>query len=508
MKTLKTCIFIICLLCMAACEKQPRTERVGEGMADVEIALRISVGALPTKAEEPAVRLNNLMIWLVRDGELVQYLSSSDSDYVTMSADGAFAMVRFGGVARGTYRLYAAANIGMEDLKSDISAYCSPYSTSIDEESFRKIELKALGNTAFSPVFDEEDVPMSAIQDISVSPGANHISMELLRVCGKIRLTVYNQIKDKNVFIESLRFSEKNPVSAYLFPGNDGMPSSGFTRFADYEMGADAVCIPSGGSFVCFEQMLYEAAGLNPMEMTLAGGIYDGSVSVPQLDVHEYRIGEEQISFEQGKQYMVKSHIANRYWHATGSNSVEAREILPADMASILDSDGLQDYLWVFEGENPTIRSVGKNMYLRLSEDYRNTVPLSDNSSVFTYNDLTFCHHWRGLSDYYKYIYLDGTTLRSQRSYAKSQDADRYKWYFYPVTREPHYELHSPEKRFRWQVDKLTYIDKYGAPAVLDNIRRNEILDIKVNIFYNDVSGKFYYEVSAWDTKDNEMDFN
>ena len=52
-------------------------------------------------------------------------------------------------------------------------------------------------------------------------------------------------------------------------------------------------------------------------------------------------------------------------------------------------------------------------------------------------------------------------------------------------------------------ISSLNYINKYGTPVPLEQIRRNQDVKIVVNIHYNPNSGVLYFETSDWDVSDN-----
>ncbi len=493
---------VFLLVFLSSCEKLP-SYLTGQDERDAELRLSFSFGKIRTKTlTEENDSVKDLMIWLVRNGKLVRHLSITDGN----TGD-----IRFSSMQRGNYRIYAAANLDSAFLDSDIDGLFSLRDSTIDENAFRALKFKSLSSGVYAPDFGE-NMPMSVVQDITVASGLNTVELELLRVCGKIRVSVYNRTKDKNVFIESLSFSETNPVSAYLFFNDHNVPE-GRTGFVNYSMPANPQCISPGDSLLQFEQYVYEAEELRPFTMNIKGGIYEDSQDSPQVDSYLYSLGPEQLSFEVGKSYFVKSHASDRYWHAAGPSSVEAKAIAQEDMSSILNGADLDNYLWIFDdAAQTTIKSVGQDRYMTVTEDNRTNVSLGPTPLKFNFNNLSFSHNWTQGTwysyTYYKYLMLSGNSLVSQRSRTVSQSGNEYKWYFYPLIESPVNLLHSPDKSFDWTVDELKYIDRYGASVPLENICRNEVLDIGINIFYNDVERKLYFELCAWDSESNEMTFD
>ena len=57
-------------------------------------------------------------------------------------------------------------------------------------------------------------------------------------------------------------------------------------------------------------------------------------------------------------------------------------------------------------------------------------------------------------------------------------------------------------------ISSLNYINKYGTPVPLEQIRRNQDVKIVVNIHYNPNSGVLYFETTDWVDDDNETTFD
>ena len=56
--------------------------------------------------------------------------------------------------------------------------------------------------------------------------------------------------------------------------------------------------------------------------------------------------------------------------------------------------------------------------------------------------------------------------------------------------------------------EPVTYIDDYGIPVPLNDICRNDAIDIKVHVFYNETYERFYFEVQPWDNKNSDTTFD
>ena len=54
----------------------------------------------------------------------------------------------------------------------------------------------------------------------------------------------------------------------------------------------------------------------------------------------------------------------------------------------------------------------------------------------------------------------------------------------------------------------LTFINDLGSPAPLTQIKRNENLQVGVNIFYNPQSGAFNFDVVPWTEVNGDVTFD
>ena len=84
-------------------------------------------------------------------------------------------------------------------------------------------------------------------------------------------------------------------------------------------------------------------------------------------------------------------------------------------------------------------------------------------------------------------------------------------WYFYKVnsitTTEEVFD--GAEALINYSDNDLSHIDPdLGIAVPLQRIKRNESIDIRVNIFFNKNTGKLAFETEIWKTVDNETTFD
>ena len=69
-------------------------------------------------------------------------------------------------------------------------------------------------------------------------------------------------------------------------------------------------------------------------------------------------------------------------------------------------------------------------------------------------------------------------------------------------------QLEGASVYFDKNILSLNYINKYGTPVPLEQIRRNQDVKIVVNIHYNPNSGVLYFETTDWVKDNNETTFD
>ena len=84
-------------------------------------------------------------------------------------------------------------------------------------------------------------------------------------------------------------------------------------------------------------------------------------------------------------------------------------------------------------------------------------------------------------------------------------------WYFYEVKPKTTQEevFDGAEALINYADNNLSHIDPdLGVSVPLQRIKRNESIDIRVNIFFNKNTGKLDFETEIWETVDNETTFD
>jgi len=490
----------------AGCIKDSFIEDMKEDSSGTEtVRVMLSSASLDTRSAKDGDIMKNLRIWLVKKGEnVVKYYSSTNPDAAT-------ANVVFENVDRGEYTMYIIAN-------SEANSTYTQGSTIND--NFLNATLPALTDNK-PPFTDSDGMPMSLIQEIKVTAGTNDIEAELVRVCGKIKVTVHNRTADKKVYLSSVSFTGKNPSTGYLFFKDHEVPAG--VTYGDFTSlsaatGADAVSIDVNKDEVVFEQYLYETGNIE-LGLDLKGALYpkdfSGTPTLAETFVDKWMFNGNatNISIDPAKYYIIANASNQRYFLTDNGTTLTAEHGQGNDddflaMLNQNESNYLK-YIWKFSSSSNPIQiqnygtdgtdgrylSIGNNTFGMSSSKVSITTDINGSTRRFYYDG--------NAKDYYIY-YDSGIHVHSGDGNTNTNRG----WYLHEIQKKPVNEgilfKDAEAKNFNHQTEELKYIDDFGAPVKLNEICRNQILDIHLNVFHSESTGKLYFEVNAWTIKDNK----
>ncbi len=406
---IRAIIYSLLLMVFAGCIKDSFIEDMKEDSSGTEtVRVMLSSASLDTRSAKDGDIMKNLRIWLVKKGEnVVKYYSSTNPDAAT-------ANVVFENVDRGEYTMYIIAN-------SEANSTYTQGSTIND--NFLNATLPALTDNK-PPFTDSDGMPMSLIQEIKVTAGTNDIEAELVRVCGKIKVTVHNRTADKKVYLSSVSFTGKNPSTGYLFFKDHEVPAG--VTYGDFTSlsaatGADAVSIDVNKDEVVFEQYLYETGNIE-LGLDLKGALYpkdfSGTPTLAETFVDKWMFNGNatNISIDPAKYYIIANASNQRYFLTDNGTTLTAEHGQGNDddflaMLNQNESNYLK-YIWKFSSSsNPIqIQNYGTDgtdgRYLSIGN---NTFGMSSSKVSITtdINGSTRRFYYDGAADDDYYIYYD-----------------------------------------------------------------------------------------------------
>lgn len=492
------------------------------GESTVTITLNTSPATKAAGAKDGDV-MNTLHIWIADGGGNIVYKGYYDGTSVSgekftfaMAGDKKTATATFENVERGDYMMYVVAN-----LPASLSGLTAKTSA---DAGFTDAVLPSL-NAANRPPFDDDyGMPLSIRQMIHVGPGVNTIETQLVRVCGRIRVTVRNMTTDKNIFLQSFKLTDKNPSTGYLFHKDDhGIPAgTTFGKFDSFELTGTKTTryIAPGDEDTYIDQYLYETGltGMGTLGFEIIGGIYEDSVTNAEVeDIPSIVAGRETTTYQAGTDYLIKNAAGNIYLYDNGEKN-ENENGLKASIDTNLDvlllTADLDSYLWNFSSNGPTgtdqrviLRNAGTERYMSLT-GYPYTCSMSDvetNIRAFVRIGADGLELSPSTTSWYV-LYFEGSKLEV-KYYSTS---NKNYWKLIPVTKtgSAGKQLKDALKVFNRVISSISYIDQYGLPVTLEHICRNDDVNVIINVFYSPESGVLYFEVEDWEDVSNETTFD
>ena len=520
-------IWTVILLLAFACKKENSPEVIQDGTG----SLVLNIGS-STKAGTAADgdKMNNLHIWVTDKSDVVVRYASwtgSNNGLVTMDATHAAAKVSISNINRGEYNIYIIAN-----APSSLSSLPAVGNTIGD--TFKKFVLN-LPDGSLKPDFGTGGMPLTLISSVSISPGKNVLNAELVRVCGRIRVSVRNHTSAKNIFLQSVKLGARNPDRGYLFQQNGHAVPAGTTYrdFVSIDNGDGKTVtsyIKPGTMETVIDQYIFET-GLDAvanMSLSFSGGIFaqntvSAVVKAAKMDV--YSPGKEFAGFYKNNiasadYFIIRNSGANYFLRSNGSGM---KQYYFNTVDELLASNEVERYFWTFDvssyigdssGTGPSyvngIQSVSEKKYINISTTVNDAlVTLSDKQQplIIGTQDLGMLIR----NGDYK-IYCSYTTGDDVRSKSKINQADQnlVYWKMIPVTKTQADVLtfQGAEKDFHKNVSSIDYIDEFGVSVPLTDICRNEDVNVIINVFYNPEYASVYFEVSGWTKISNETTFD
>ena len=505
-------ITVLVLLFFAGCERtvDPSAgSHEGDGHSTISISLNTATVTKAGTAKDGDV-MNTLHIWIADGSGNIVYKGKFDGDSVSgekfsfvMDQDKKTATATFVNVERGDYMMYIVANLpaSMSELAEKESA----------DADFTDAELPELDIDDTRPPFTDAngDMPLSMRQKIHIGPGVNRIETQLVRVCGRVRVTVRNMTTDKNIFLQSLKLTDRNPSTGFLFHKDDhGTPADiRFGAFDKFELSGTETTsyIAPGKDSVYINQYLYETGltGMGKLGFEIIGGIYEGSVTSAEVEnVPAVEAGSATTTYQAGTDYLIKNAAVNIYLCDDGNNLQAPPD---RNLDELLLDSGLDSYIWNFSGSTQTVSLQNKktSRYLNISS---NSYSMKNDGEIYVStrsNGLRFSP--KSTTYYYGLYYQKGLYV----GYAGETDPI-YGWKLIPVTKtgSAGSQLKDALKTFDRVNDSITYIDQYGLPVTLEHICRNDDVNIIINVFYSPESGVLYFEVEDWTDVTNDTTFD
>lgn len=481
---MKRFLLLIFFISLTGCSKNPHATESGSGNIEISITLPA------TKSAKSGDEIKSLRIWLVdKDGKIARVITSAagspatGEDGITMTGVGT-ASAQFINVERASYTLYFVAN------SDALSSYTA--GATIDD-AFKKATIDY--------EYGINGMPLSVVKEIHVVPGKNMISASLVRICAKIHVTVRNSTLDKMIWIKDISLNDIRPDKTYLFEQDSFFPGAGYEEL---EKMTTIIGLEPNTEITYPAVYLFETD--KALGIKIRGGVFAGTqTSEPNVitkDISSYSFEETSESLNEGNQYLVMNK-SMRYLlkgHQSGSVGFDFLASGDGPKNHLLASSDIEDYIWQYEPSD--LKNIGQKKYLRNSSGKLDLGTSIDN---FTFSgDKT---NGYTISSGGNYIWNNAGALDFNNKGKSPQN----QWYFYKVnsitTTEEVFD--GAEALINYSDNDLSHIDPdLGIAVPLQRIKRNESIDIRVNIFFNKNTGKLDFKTEIWKTVDNETTFD
>lgn len=437
-------------------------------------------------------RMYRLAVFLVRDGAVVESAVLEEGD-ARMANGNTEATVSFDNLDYSKpYQLYAVANYG------DYGTQASGHLSSVTDVT-GSMQVASSATSALCP--KATPYPLTLKKEIALQPGMNTVSGELVRTYARVRINIRNQSK-ADLQITDLSFANRFTQStAPLFE------EGGTANAKPTVTSSDAVTpfvkdmmIPGMGEgnsvteSTIFDAYMLESNG-GQYQYTL-GLKYGGGVTETVYEVDNNYITSPG-SVVDGGLYVIYSPNTSRCLYDNGSNNLSSISYTPG-------TDPNHNCVWRFikvSGNNYRIESMGRSgYYIRSSAVKNNAVPMTStpgNNDYFTLSQSNSYMHMRSTSgNYYLAVNNNGPVG------ASSGNSRRFRLYRVNAT-----TVNSDVSR--QATIPVTTVDKQTGESVpMQSIRRNDFVNIVVNVSYNEKSGEIEFEVSDWDEVEGDITFD
>ena len=501
------CAMLLCVACSNNDFPHP------EGGASLHLTIKSAENTIKTRGVEDlnddgVVSENELLVdgrkmyrlaVFILDGSRVASSTVLEADDPRFANGNSEATVSFVNLDYSkSYELYAVANYGnYGGLTGNLSAVTQDNVTSA-------LKVTASGNNMCS---HQTPYPLTLKKSINLTPGANIVSGELLRTYARMRINVRNQSSAYNLFITKFSLAQKfTQSSANLFT------EGGTANVSPVVASSDAITPfvqnvkidKIGESGTVSETTIFDAYMLEGN-----GGNYNYTLGLKyEGDSEEaYTVNGTAITnannIEDGAMYVMYNTNAKKYLYANGSS-------VGAGSSYLTNNELNHNYVWKFKrsssGSNTyTIESMGATgYYMQSSSMSSSKVPLTVNpgsSDYFSPSTSGSNIRFRDSKFTYYLAVNNNSTVYGNNSNSTSSQRN---FNLYKVVKSNVASSITHEETIPIRIiDKAT-----GEASPLTAIRRNDFIDILVNVTYNEKTGNVEFEVANWDNVNGEVTFD
>ena len=507
-------LLLLGILLLVACHQTDNPQE--EGMASLQLTIKASGNTLHTRgvedldddgtvSEEEIImdgrKMYRLAVFLLDGSKVISsmVLEADDSRFANNDTE---ATISFNNLDyTKIYKLYAVANYGnYRGLTGNLA--------NVNEDNVASgLIVTASDNNLCNKI---TPYPLTLTKDISLKPGVNTVSGELVRTYARIRINVRNQSSLNNLYITNLSFPEKfTQRSANLFSeGGTGNVSPVVTS-------ADAIT-PFEANMVIpkldDESNVSEATIFDSYLLESTGGEYKYNLGLKyqgEKVEESYTVSNTGITnhnnIKDGAMYIIKN-TNGKFLYDNGTT-------VGAGDSYLHNGELNHDYVWKFSktdnnNNRYTIESLGSTGYfMQSSKVDGNKVPLTTNEGSNDYFTVSTSGTYirfqstssRNNSSYY--LSVNNSTVSGHNS---NNNQTRRNFHLFEVTKEGGTVSITKEETI-----PISIIDKNtGEASLLTAIKRNDFINILVNVTYNEKKGQIEFKVGDWNEVNGDVTFD
>jgi hypothetical protein len=485
------------MLLLVACRQDDCTQT--EGTAQLRFQMKAAGSSLQTRgvedlnddgtvSEAEAIvdgrKMYRLSVFLLDGNTVISSTVLEANDQRFTNNDHTEATVSFDNLDyTKTYKLYAVANYGdyngLTGALSEVTAGNMTVSA-----SNAKLCNK---NTPY---------PLTLAKDISLSPGVNNIGGELVRTYARIRINVRNQSATNNLTITKLSFPTKFTQSSVDIFNEGGTANAqpvvtSLDAITPFEANTEIPMLNDKSNVsekTIFDSYLLESTG----------GDYRYTLGVKYGGGND-RVGEEigRINgIKNSGLYIMRSN-GGLYLHDNGTTNFVGVGQSPFDANGKLN----RDYVWQLTKLNNnnsyTVQSL-RGRYMQSSKVNGDGIPLVTNRGN---NDYFNVQNFTWGDEGVNFVTTNGNYwLSTADGKACGHTRSTREFFLYEV---------SASTITSETTIPISIIDKNtGEASPLTAIKRNDFINIWVNVTYNEKTGEVQFEVANWDEVNGEVEFD
>ena len=492
-------IFALIALLATACDTQHEpVEEQGSGRLVVTIGSAEIIGVEESRAElgdgdvADGGGMQDLTLILVDPHNIVVNKKQLTYDGVAWSGAEISASegnkqitTAFEGLDIAHYDIYAYANIqGRTDIYSSIATLVESVVVG-SEFTLADATLPELTGTATPEKSGTKPMVLTASKRIPISIGSTSTMVELQRIMSYVELIVVNN-SNKTMNINSLKFMSINPSSAYITPHDEILARGAGNSYRSLPDFVGPVSIDEMSEKSVYGTYVLESSGEKSLyQLDINLGI-DATTITPVLKFNGISLYNEE--FVQEAIYALQyTYNGTKYYLADDGNGKMVA------LTELNDDNYMRAEWYLYGSSSGYLRNVATdNIYYNSTTKYTSG---SKTSLWFSYdNNGKYYISYAPNTGYAQYLqYRNG----SMQFYFNTTDTTS--WQLCTVNTSIDYgedNLFEPKQI----TEQISVIDEDGIAKPMTEIRRNSHVKIVLNVYYDEVTGGFRFEVEPWES--------